>query len=512
MAKSEGTIGTKVPKKDGTSVAVLLVVPKGLPKGALLRPLGEIAGLPKGALLRALTEITSSRIPEDGKSPIGSTEPETGRPVLQDPANAETAQAEATAEHPEIRELLERLVDAIEGAELTGARAEKDEDRLEEKIEDEGQSPRTVRDYSGFRIAVDSPAAKDAVVAALRKQFDTPDEQDEWDEGNAETGFHGHTVQVHDDSSPVTHEVQVLPLEVAEHADDQHDLYEKAREGDKGAAAALKQVNETNWNAFQKRQGGGDAVREQSAGGVLQHPSEGAGEAGRGRGRVEPGKQGHEAAGARPDPVQGDDAQTPGERFRKIAAARKENAVTPVPATVRRGDETPPRRVTKGAVVALGDGRAGVIEHWQPAVNGMPARARVRTADGRTLNSVKPDAMTVVTPRKPDPEAEWIGVDMDKTLAVDHGFKGAEIIGKPIPAMVERVKQMLADGEDVRIFTARVSTDKTGKAQSAIEAWSQQYLGEALPITNVKDAHMKEFWDDRARQVEPNTGRKMGSK
>lgn len=103
-------------------------------------------------------------------------------------------------------------------------------------------------------------------------------------------------------------------------------------------------------------------------------------------------------------------------------------------------------------------------------------------------------------------EQPWIGVDLDGTLAHYDGFKGPTVIGKPIPAMVERVKQMLANGENVKIFTARVSEDPSGKSRTAIEEWSKEHLGRVLPITDVKDHNMKQIWDDRAVGVERNTG------
>lgn len=105
----------------------------------------------------------------------------------------------------------------------------------------------------------------------------------------------------------------------------------------------------------------------------------------------------------------------------------------------------------------------------------------------------------------------WIGVDLDGTLAryVSGDFKGVDTIGEPIPAMVERVKQWLADGRDVRIFTARVANH--GEAAIApIRRWCREHLGRELPVTNVKDHQMWELYDDRAVQVEANTGRLLG--
>lgn len=105
----------------------------------------------------------------------------------------------------------------------------------------------------------------------------------------------------------------------------------------------------------------------------------------------------------------------------------------------------------------------------------------------------------------------WIGVDLDGTLARYDGWRGPDHVGAPVPVMVARVKQWLAQGAEVRIFTARVSDpDTEGRAREAIYRWCEQYLGQSLTVTNVKDYAMTELWDDRAITVEQNTGRMLG--
>ena len=104
----------------------------------------------------------------------------------------------------------------------------------------------------------------------------------------------------------------------------------------------------------------------------------------------------------------------------------------------------------------------------------------------------------------------WIGVDLDGTLAEYHGWKGAEHIGKPVQAMVDRVDAWLDANQDVRIFTARVADDPDGSARGPIERWCLDVFGFLLPITNVKDYGMVELWDDRAVCVERNTGEILG--
>jgi len=107
----------------------------------------------------------------------------------------------------------------------------------------------------------------------------------------------------------------------------------------------------------------------------------------------------------------------------------------------------------------------------------------------------------------------WIGVDLDGTLAQYEGWKGADHIGEPVPAMVERVQRWLADGYHVRVFTARVSTPNAlerEEVERAIFEWTKEHIGTPLVATCIKDYAMIELWDDRCVQVLPNTGEPVG--
>lgn len=118
--------------------------------------------------------------------------------------------------------------------------------------------------------------------------------------------------------------------------------------------------------------------------------------------------------------------------------------------------------------------------------------------------------------------AGWIGVDFDGTLAEHVADVG--LTGSPVPAMTARVRKWLDDGIEVRILTARVAcsgaTNDAGDPDDAkfaaaqrrlLEAWCLRYLGRVLPITASKDFRMVALFDDRAVQVEPNTGRLMAA-
>lgn len=101
---------------------------------------------------------------------------------------------------------------------------------------------------------------------------------------------------------------------------------------------------------------------------------------------------------------------------------------------------------------------------------------------------------------------EWIGVDLDGTLAYYDRWRGATHIGKPIPAMVKRVQRLLEQGRIVKIFTAR-AYNATSETIELIQDWSEEHVGRRLEVTCAKDPELVEIYDDCARQVMINTGR-----
>lgn len=101
----------------------------------------------------------------------------------------------------------------------------------------------------------------------------------------------------------------------------------------------------------------------------------------------------------------------------------------------------------------------------------------------------------------------YIAVDLDGTLAVYDGM--GKPIGEPVPAMAFRVRKWLSEGKTVKIFTARAAAPEL---IPEVEDWSLKHFGVILPVTNEKDFGMIELWDDRAIQIEFNTGRRMDGK
>ena len=102
-------------------------------------------------------------------------------------------------------------------------------------------------------------------------------------------------------------------------------------------------------------------------------------------------------------------------------------------------------------------------------------------------------------------------VDLDGTLAVYDRWRGHTHIGEPIQPMVNRVKQLLADGHYVSIFTARVAVATNESVDEGIKntiaEWCRMHIGQVLPITAVKKPYFHAILDDRAEQILLNDGR-----
>ena len=128
----------------------------------------------------------------------------------------------------------------------------------------------------------------------------------------------------------------------------------------------------------------------------------------------------------------------------------------------------------------------------------------------------------------------WYGFDLDGTLAKYDKWEGIDHIGEPIAPMVRLIKQMHDDGKIVKILTARVSPRPVPEtkpnpymegnwciqepdvqtwalkdawtAREFIQEWCYRHLWFVPEITHEKDHLMLELYDDRVKQVVPNTG------
>lgn len=120
-------------------------------------------------------------------------------------------------------------------------------------------------------------------------------------------------------------------------------------------------------------------------------------------------------------------------------------------------------------------------------------------------------------PTKAPEDAPWIGVDLDGTLASYDKFRGWNVIGEPVPKMVERIKLWRSLGIEVKILTARASVKSCAinsispdQMKQVITKWCQDKLGFPLDVVTEKDAYMMFFVDDSAVQVEASKGDPIG--
>lgn len=121
----------------------------------------------------------------------------------------------------------------------------------------------------------------------------------------------------------------------------------------------------------------------------------------------------------------------------------------------------------------------------------------------------------------------WIGFDLDGTLATYDGWKGIDHIGEAVKPMVELIRKLHYQGRRVKILTARVAPRKledgtVGEqyitvprgdggatkqyAHQYINDWCHFNIGFVPEIVYAKDHLMLDLYDDRVKQVEPNTG------
>jgi hypothetical protein len=172
----------------------------------------------KGGVIEGATPITPRQV-----------DPESGRVITQPTDDPKINQELATKAMPAYRAGLEKAIHSIPGAELAATRSKKNPDRLKEKIEEEGQPAETVSDYGAAQVSVDSRKAKDAVVAAVKKQFSAVKEQDNFEQGDPEYGYRSYSLQLEMPNGS-SQELQIVPREVREANGAEHKEYKGARD------------------------------------------------------------------------------------------------------------------------------------------------------------------------------------------------------------------------------------------------------------------------------------------
>ena len=186
--------------------------------------------------------------------PAGATEPTSGRKIVQPTRNPALNQALATSAMPAYQARLAQLVEPIQGATLAASRKRKNPSRLAEKIEGEGQPAETVSDYGAAQIAVDSPQAKDAVVAAVKHRFKVLREQDHFDSGDPQYHYRAYSLQLQMPNG-ASEELQIVPRPVFQANRQEHHDYKRARNAElagRGAVTATAAARNRNDRAMER--------------------------------------------------------------------------------------------------------------------------------------------------------------------------------------------------------------------------------------------------------------------
>ena len=103
----------------------------------------------------------------------------------------------------------------------------------------------------------------------------------------------------------------------------------------------------------------------------------------------------------------------------------------------------------------------------------------------------------------------WVGVDLDGTLAEYHGWVSPTHIGEPVENIVNLVQHLMANGYEVKVFTARMATPwvhQQTMIRDAIKSWTKEHVGRELDSTCVKNPSCLAIFDDSAFSVEGNSG------
>jgi hypothetical protein len=191
---------------------------------------------------------------------VGAKDPTSGRKIVQPTRNPAVNQTLATDAMPAYQARLAEIIRHIQGATLAASRKRKNPSRLAEKIKGEGQPAETVSDYGAAQIAVDSPQAKNAVVAAVKQHFKVLREQDHFAFGDPQYHYHTYSLQLQMPNG-ASEELQIVPRPVFEANREEHHDYKRARNAElaghsaEGATAAARNLNDRAMERFNSTNG-----------------------------------------------------------------------------------------------------------------------------------------------------------------------------------------------------------------------------------------------------------------
>jgi hypothetical protein len=199
---------------------------------------------------------------------VGAVEPASGRKIVQPTNSPAVNQALATEAMPAYKSRLLQAIRHIPGARLAASREAKSPARLAQKIDGQGQPAETVSDYGAAQIAVATPQAKEAVVAAVKRHFTVLRQQDNFISGDPEYRYRNCSLQVQMPNGS-SEELQIVPQEVLKANRQEHHDYKKVRNAELAgsnadqAREAARAINDSAMQRFNLRNGVAHSPAEQ---------------------------------------------------------------------------------------------------------------------------------------------------------------------------------------------------------------------------------------------------------
>lgn len=171
-------------------------------------------------------------VDQQATAKIGTEDKESGRDILQPSDDVMQNERLAGEAAPELAEKLSNIAAGVPGATFDRLRPQKELERVDEKVDDQEKPPETVPDYLASQIAADTVEAKDRLIAEIQKQFPVVKVEDNFLDGKKDlANYRSANIQV-GMGNGATAEIQIVPREVQEIANESHIHYSKGREAE----------------------------------------------------------------------------------------------------------------------------------------------------------------------------------------------------------------------------------------------------------------------------------------
>jgi len=406
--------------------------------------------------------------------------PDAPKPVLHASNDVEALRASAERQAPKVGDALAEATQGVPGAKVEAVRDSKDSDRITDKADRQGVDPNQIGDIAAAKVVAPNQQAADQVLENLHQRFPVESVTGSVDGEPGKNGVQQvqAIVNIAQPGEPVKRaEVLVQTPEMAKATDQTHDDYRKAQElraaGKEEEAKALEaKIQKVHEAAQQGPYTPKKGDRVQMSGSVPGNPKSGTVT------HVDPKNR---KAGVKTDDGRAWPA-VPLERLRPEQATPAKREVTPEEYKKIKADLLA-RGVNPADTEAWGTAyaaeKAKVLSQSQSPSNqgGKHEVAQGGTGTGESGQQPEPVQQGQPAPGESHP------------------------VGAPIPKRVAQIKELVAKGQKVVIFSAEADNP------AVHEALASAGLG-SLPVTNIKGPDFGAILDNDVN-VTPDENERM---